>query len=484
MQRGVGEEIRDQDPPHPGANMGDTPKTRLIILGAAGRDFHDFNVRWKDDPTVEVVAFTATQIPDIDSRVYPASLAGPRYPQGIPIHPEAHLEQLIRDLDADLVAFSYSDASYEHVMHLAARAQAAGAGFRLLAPREAMIPSVKPVISIGAARTGCGKSQTARRIAAILHDLGLRVGVIRHPMPYGDLSSQALQRFASVADMDRHHCTIEEREEYEPHIAMGSVVFAGVDYDTILRAAEAESDVILWDGGNNDVPFYRPDLHVVVVDPHRPGHELRYYPGETNLRMADVVIINKVDTADPEDVAVVERDVRAVNPHALVVFADSPPRVDRPDLVRDRRALVIEDGPTLTHGEMPYGAGMIAARRLRATLVDPRPFAIGSIRETFMKYSHLVHALPAMGYGERQVAELCATIERVPCDVVLIATPIDLTRHMTIPRPTARVTYELEEHDRGALPRAIGEMLAMRGVYGESRSGEPQGLVAKAAPAA
>jgi predicted GTPase len=442
--------------------MAESSQTRLIILGAAGRDFHDFNVRWKDDPTVEVVCFTATQIPHIDARVYPATLAGPRYPAGIPIRPEACLEDLIREYDADLVTFAYSDASYEHVMHLAARAQAAGAGFRLLAPRETMLRSERPVISIGAARTGCGKSQTARRIATLLRAQGLAVGVIRHPMPYGDLARQAVQRFATLADMAQHRCTIEEREEYEPHLAMGSVVFAGVEYRAILAAAEAESDVILWDGGNNDLPFIRPDLHVVVVDPHRPGHELRYYPGETNLRMADVVVVNKVDTARPEDVATVEGAVHAVNPRAIVVRADSPPKVERPDDVLGRRVLVIEDGPTLTHGEMPYGAGVIAARRLGATIVDPRPFAVGSIRETFARYPHLTEVLPAMGYGDEQIEELRLTIERVPCDVVMIATPVDLTQLIPIGRPTARVTYELEEHDRGALPAAIRGMLARR----------------------
>jgi len=348
-------------------------------------------------------------------------------------------------------------------MHLAARAQAAGASFHLLAPAQTMIESAKPVISVGAIRTGCGKSQTARRIVRVLRDRGLRVGVIRHPMPYGDLSRQAVQRFASERDMTDEQCTIEEREEYEPHVAMGGVVFAGVDYERILHVAEAESDVILWDGGNNDTPFYRPDLHVVVMDPHRAGHEFHYYPGETNLRMADLVVVNKVDTAEAGRVEEVEAHVRDVNPRAKIVRADSPPRVEDAERIRGKRVLVIEDGPTLTHGEMPYGAGIVAARQGgAAAIVDPRPYAVGSIRETYARYGHLTEVLPAMGYGTRQMADLEATIARTPCDLVLVATPIDLARLVRIDQPNARVTYELEEHDREALPRAIDDMLARR----------------------
>ena len=435
--------------------------TRVIIMGAAGRDFHNFNVYWKTAPNVEVVCFTAAQIPNIDGRMYPASLAGPAYPNGIPIFSEDQLEDLVREQRADVVTFAYSDVSYEYVMHEAARANAAGAGFHLLGAQQTMLPSSRPVIAVGAVRTGCGKSQTARRVTQILKDLRQKVAVVRHPMPYGDLSKQICQRFASVRDMDEQHCTIEEREEYEPHIAMGNLVFAGVDYEQILRRAEQEADVILWDGGNNDMPFYRPDLNIVVADPLRPGHELRYYPGETNLRMADVVVINKVDTAAPADIATVEANVRAANPRAQVVRANSPVTVKDPAAVKGKRVLVIEDGPTLTHGEMRYGAGLVAAHRLQAAeIVDPRPYARGSIRQVFEKFPHLTQVLPAMGYGERQIAELSATIEAVPCDVVLIATPIDLGHVLSINKPATRVTYELEEHDRTVLPRAIEAALS------------------------
>jgi predicted GTPase len=430
-------------------------------MGAAGRDFHNFNVYWKTAPNVEVVCFTAAQIPNIDGRMYPASLAGPAYPNGIPIFSEDQLEDLVREQRADVVTFAYSDVSYEYVMHEAARANAAGAGFHLLGAQQTMLPSSRPVIAVGAVRTGCGKSQTARRVTQILKDLRQKVAVVRHPMPYGDLSKQICQRFASVRDMDEQHCTIEEREEYEPHIATGNVVFAGVDYEQILRRAEQEADVILWDGGNNDMPFYRPDLNIVVADPLRPGHELRYYPGETNLRMADVVVINKVDTAAPADIATVEANVRAANPRAQVVRANSPVTVKDPAAVKGKRVLVIEDGPTLTHGEMRYGAGLVAAHRLQAAeIVDPRPYARGSIRQVFEKFPHLTQVLPAMGYGERQIAELSATIEAVPCDVVLIATPIDLGHVLSINKPATRVTYELEEHDRTVLPRAIEAALS------------------------
>jgi predicted GTPase len=441
--------------------MGDSRKTRVIIMGAAGRDFHNFNVYWKKLADVEVVCFTATQIPDIAGRVYPPLLAGPQYPQGIPIHPEDRLEELIREHRVEQVTFAYSDVSHEYVMHEASRVNAAGAGFVLLGAGQTMLESAKPVIAVCAVRTGAGKSQTSRRVAGILKQMGKKVAVVRHPMPYGDLTQQVVQRFASVADMDEAQCTIEEREEYEPHTAMGNLVFAGVDYEAILRRAEQEADVVLWDGGNNDTPFYRPDLHLVVADPHRAGHELRYYPGETNVRMADLVILNKVDTADPEAVRTVETNVRALNPRALVLRANSPVTVGDPDAVKGKRVLVIEDGPTLTHGEMRYGAGLVAARKLQAAeIVDPRPYAQGSIKQVFEKYPHLTQILPAMGYGGRQVAELSATINAVPCDVVLIATPIDLGRILKIDKPSTRVIYELEEHDPDALRRAIGQALA------------------------
>ncbi len=436
-------------------------KVRTLIMGAAGRDFHNFNVWWKHQPELEVVCFTAAQIPDIDGRAYPAVLAGPHYPNGIPIHSEAQLESLIREYDVDLVAFSYSDVSYPYVMHQAATVNAAGAQFVLLGADQTMIPSIRPVIAVGAVRTGCGKSQTARRVAQILKGMGHRVAVIRHPMPYGDLSQQICQRFASVADMDLHKCTIEEREEYEPHIAMGNLVFAGVDYELILRRAETEADVILWDGGNNDLPFYRPDLNIVVTDPHRAGHELAYYPGETNLRMADLVIVNKVDSALPADVALVESNIKAVNPRARILRAASPVTVKNPELITGKRVLVIEDGPTLTHGEMRYGAGWVAAKKLGAAeIVDPRPYARGSIQGVFEKYAHLTEILPAMGYGEKQIAELSETIAAVPCDSVLIATPIDLGHVLKLEKPNTRAIYELDEQDKDVLPREITAAIA------------------------
>ena len=438
-------------------------RIRTLIMGAAGRDFHNFNVWWKQQPDVEVVCFTAAQIPDIDGRVYPPVLAGPRYPEGIPIHSEARLEELIREYAVDLVAFSYSDVSYAYVMREAARVNAAGAQFVLLGADQTQLRSTRPVIAVGAVRTGCGKSQTSRRVARLLRDMGHRVAVIRHPMPYGDLTRQICQRFATLSDMDEQRCTIEEREEYEPHVVMGNLVFAGVDYELILRRAETEADVILWDGGNNDLPFYRPDLNIVVTDPHRPGHELFYYPGETNLRMADVVIVNKVDTAEPHNVAKVEANIASVNPRATVLRANSPVTVRDPSLVKGKRVLVIEDGPTLTHGEMKYGAGLVAALRHQAAeIVDPRPYARGSIREVFRKYDHLTQVLPAMGYGDHQIAELSETIAAVPCDSVLIATPIDLGRVLRMDKPATRATYELEEHDKDVLPRALAEAITRR----------------------
>ncbi|MCC6358315.1 MAG: GTPase [Phycisphaerales bacterium] len=431
-----------------------TPQ-RVLILGAAGRDFHDFNVYWRDREDCVVVGFTAAQIPDIAGRTYPPVLTGPRYPQGLPIYAEEDLPRLIRDERVDVCVLAYSDLNYDTVMHKAALVNACGANFTLLGARATMLESRRPVISVCAVRTGCGKSQTSRAIVRILKDLGLRVAAVRHPMPYGDLSQQICQRFARMEDLSSQHCTIEEREEYEPHIAAGNVVFAGVDYARILAEAEKEADVVLWDGGNNDTPFYRPALHIVVADPHRPGHELRYYPGETNVRIADLVIVNKVDTARPEDVATVRRNVQRVNPRATILDADSPLTVRPAATQAMHRVLVVEDGPTVTHGEMPYGAGAMAGRRLGLEFVDPRPFAVGSIRETFAKYPHLRDVLPAMGYGDRQIAELQETINACACDAVLIGTPIDLARMLTINKPALRVTYELSPHEPAVLEAAV-----------------------------
>ncbi len=427
---------------------------RIVIAGAAGRDFHDFNTVFRDDPGYHVVAFTATQIPNIDDRRYPAVLAGPLYPDGIAIHPESDLEKLIREEDIDDVVFSYSDVSHETVMHLASRALAAGAGFRLMNPRQTMLKSTRPVVSVGAVRTGSGKSQTSRRILDILqNELGYRkVVAVRHPMPYGNLAEQAVQRFASHADMDRHHCTIEEREEYEPYVERGAVIFAGVDYEAILRRAEEEADVIIWDGGNNDLPFFKSEYHIVVVDPHRPGHELRYHPGEANVRMADAIVVNKIDTADAAGVDTVLRNVRALNPRAAVVRGASPLFVDDPLAIQGQRVLVIEDGPTLTHGEMAYGAGVMAARQFGASeIIDPRPYAVRSIAATYQKYPTTGPVLPAMGYGREQIADLEETINRTPVDMVLVATPIDLARLVDIDKPSQRVRYELQEIGRPTL---------------------------------
>ena len=417
---------------------------RVLIMGAAGRDFHDFNVVYRDDPSVEVVAFTATQIPGIADRKYPPELAGERYPAGIPIRPEAELETLIRDLKVDTVVFAYSDVSHEQVMHAASRALAAGADFSLLGPARTMLESTRPVVSVCAVRTGCGKSQTSRYVARALEAQGLKVAVVRHPMPYGDLVAQRVQRFETYADLDRHETTIEEREEYEPHLDAGRLVFAGVDYEGILRAAEAECDVVIWDGGNNDLPFYRPDLAIVVADPLRPGHELRYHPGEANLRSADVIVINKVDSATPEAVAAVRADIEAANPHAAVVEARSSLALEGGD-IHGRTVVVVEDGPTLTHGGMTYGAGVVAARRFGAAeMVDPRPYATGELAATLAKYPDLDRLLPAMGYGDGQVHELESALEATPADVVLAATPIDLTRVLKTQKPIVRVRYELE----------------------------------------
>jgi predicted GTPase len=432
----------------------------VIILGAAGRDFHDFNTFWRDDPAFEVVAFTATQIPDIAGRVYPPVLAGARYPQGVPIHAETELADLIRKHNVDLCALAYSDLPHEEVMHKGALVNAAGADFIMLGHRHTMLKSKKPVIAVCAVRTGCGKSQTSRAVVKILKSLGKKVAAVRHPMPYGDLSQQICQRFATLADLDVHKCTIEEREEYEPHIEAGNLVFAGVDYERILRAAEAEADVVLWDGGNNDMPFFKPDLFITVVDPHRPGHERRYYPGETNLRMAHVLVVNKVNTAQPADVETVLGNIRATNPGATVVMANSPVTVSDPAAIRGKRVLVVEDGPTLTHGEMRYGAGHIAAQQFgAAALIDPRPYAVGTIKSTFAKYTHVSEVLPAMGYGDRQMRELEQTINAVPCDLVLIGTPIDLGRLLKINKPALRVTYELAEQQPGQLEKAIRKVV-------------------------
>jgi len=426
--------------------MTEKRRRRVVILGAAGRDFHNFNVFFRNNPDYEVVAFTATQIPDIEGRIYPPELAGPLYPNGIPIWSEDDLEKIIKEHNIDIVVFAYSDVSHEHVMHLASRAHAAGADFWLLGPKSTMLKSGKPVIAVTAVRTGCGKSQTSRKVARILKDLGYKVAVIRHPMPYGDLRKQVVQRFATYEDLDKYECTIEEREEYEPHIDYGHVVYAGVDYEKILREAEKEADIILWDGGNNDFPFYEPDLWIVVADPHRPGHELKYHPGETNFRAADVIIINKVETAYPENVQTIRENVEKVNPNAIVIEAASPIFVDRPELIRGKRVLVVEDGPTLTHGGMKYGAGYVAAKKFGAReIVDPRPYAVGSIVETYEKYKHLGAILPAMGYGKRQIKELEETINRADADVVVIGTPIDLRRVLNINKPAVRVRYELEE---------------------------------------
>jgi predicted GTPase len=433
---------------------------KVIIVGAAGRDFHDFNVFWKKDPRYRVVAFTAAQIPDIDNRVYPRPLAGPRYPRGIPIEPEARLVELIRKHRVDQVAMAYSDVAHEDVMHKAALANAAGADFRIMGPNHTMLSSRKPVVAVCAVRTGCGKSQTSRAVTAILKEMGKRVAAVRHPMPYGDLMEQICQRFATLEDLDLHHCTIEEREEYEPHIRAGNVVFAGIDYERILKAASAEADVILWDGGNNDLPFFDPVLHIVVADPHRPGHELRYYPGETNVRMADVVVINKVDTAEAAKVEVVAENVRRLNPKARIIRAKSPVIVDDPAAITGRRVLVVEDGPTLTHGEMTYGAAHVAARQHgAAAIVDPRPFAIGSIRKTFAAYPHVTEVLPAMGYGKKQMSELETTINTAHCDLVLVGTPIDLGRLLKINKPYLRVRYELDDEAQAALRTEVKRVI-------------------------
>jgi predicted GTPase len=418
----------------------------VLIMGAAGRDFHNFNVFFRGNPAYRVVAFTATQIPDIAGRKYPAELAGKDYPKGIPIYDEKDLPEIVRKEKVNLVVFAYSDVSHETVMHKASIAIAAGADFMMMGADHTMLESSKPVVSICAVRTGCGKSQTTRRVCEILKSMGKKVVAVRHPMPYGDLAAQKVQRFATLKDLDTQRCTIEEREEYEPHIQRGVVVYAGVDYEAILRQAEKEADVVVWDGGNNDLPFFRPDLEIVVVDPHRPGHELAYHPGEANLRRAHVVVINKIDTADGDDVDEVRFNIASVNPKAMVIDAASPLSVSDPAAIAGKRVLVVEDGPTLTHGEMQYGAGVMAARKFGAAeLVDPRPFAVKSIQATYEKYPDIGILLPAMGYGAKQVKDLETTINRTDCDLVIIATPIDLGRIVKINKPSVRVMYDLQE---------------------------------------
>ena len=433
---------------------------KVIIMGAGGRDFHNFNVVFRHDPETQVVAFTATQIPGIAERVYPPSLAGPLYPEGIPIRPEDELTDLVRSHGVDEVILAYSDLKHETVMHKASLALAAGADFRLLGPDATMLGSSKPVVAVCAVRTGCGKSQTSRKVGQTLLDAGLRVALVRHPMPYGDLEAMRVQRFATLEDIDASHPTVEEREEYEEPVRLGMVMYAGVDYEAILRQAEQEADVIVWDGGNNDLPFYKPDLLIVVADPLRPGHELGYHPGETNLRMADVVVINKVDTAAAHDVEVVVENVQDVNPFAQLVFAKSPPVLDAgPDLL-GKTVLVIDDGPTLTHGEMPFGAGLVAARRAGAArIADPRPLAVGSLRDVFERWPQLTNVLPAMGYSDEQLHELEQTVNEVECDVVVTGTPIDLGRLIDSRHPIRHVRYELEEIGRPTIEDVLGPVV-------------------------
>ncbi len=443
-------------------------KRRVIIIGAAGRDFHNFNTRYRDDETVEVVAFTAEQIPGIADRTYPAELAGPLYPQGIPIYPEARLAELIADLNADECAFSYSDVSYTHVMRVDAIVAAAGASFTLLGPSDTMVKSTKPVISVCAVRTGAGKSQTTRRVVEILMGFGLKPVAIRHPMPYGDLVAQKVQRFAEISDLEKHNCTVEEMEEYEPHVVRGNVIYAGVDYEAIVRAAEEDPDgcdVIVWDGGNNDFSFYESDLYLTIVDPHRPGHELSYYPGEINVRLADVAIVNKVDSADLAGIETVRASIAATNPDATVVEAASPIAMDDPSVVAGKRVLVVEDGPTLTHGGMKIGAGVVAATKYGAAeFVDPRPYLVGKLKETFETYPEIGIVLPAMGYGEEQLRDLEATINATDCDAVVIGTPIDLARIIDIDKPNTRVYYDLQEIGSPDLEGILGSFVKDNGL--------------------
>ena len=443
--------------------MDNNKKRNVIIIGAAGRDFHNFNTFYRDNPAYNVVAFTAAQIPDIAGRKYPAGLAGKLYPNGIPIYAQEELESLIKKLDADECVFSYSDVPYAYVMGLGAKVNAAGADFTMMGHKNTALKSTKPVIAVCAVRTGCGKSQTSRRIIEVLMEHGLKVIAVRHPMPYGDLMAQKVQRFATVEDLEKHKCTIEEMEEYEPHVVRGNVIYAGVDYEAILRAAENDPsgcDVILWDGGNNDFSFYQPDLMITVVDPHRPGHELSYYPGEVTLRLADAVVINKIDSADYEGIQTVRRNIEKVNPEAIVIDAASCLSVDKPELIKGKRVLVIEDGPTLTHGEMKIGAGVVAAQRFGvAELVDPRDRAVGKLAETFKTYPNIGKILPAMGYGAQQMKDLAATIDKVDCDAVVIATPIDLQRIIKINKPCVKVGYDLYEIGHPNLDDLLGDFV-------------------------
>ncbi|MEM3238360.1 MAG: cyclic 2,3-diphosphoglycerate synthase [Thermoplasmata archaeon] len=431
----------------------------VLIMGAAGRDFHNFNVFYRDNVDYKVVAFTATQIPNIENRAYPKELAGKLYPEGIPIYPEADLVDLIKKLKVDEVVFAYSDVSHEYVMHKASIVNAAGADFRLMGSAKTMLKSTKPVVAICAVRTGSGKSQTTRKVAQILKDKGLKVAVIRHPMPYGNLVKQKVQRFSSIEDLVKQECTIEEREEYEPHIVMGTIVYAGVDYEAILRAAEKEADVIIWDGGNNDIPFYKPNLHIVVADPHRAGHEMTYHPGETNMRMADVIIINKEETANPDNIEIIRKNINLLNPKAIVIDAASPFFIDDPTVIRDKKVLAIEDGPTLTHGGMAYGAAVLASIKYGAKeLVDAKQYAVGSIKQTYEKYTQIHNYLPAMGYGDQQIKELEQTINNTPVDLVVSGTPIDLTRVIKINKPIVRVRYELQEIGTPTLTQVLDKI--------------------------
>ncbi|MCF8229940.1 MAG: cyclic 2,3-diphosphoglycerate synthase [Bacteroidales bacterium] len=446
-------------------------KKKVIIIGAAGRDFHNFNTYFRGNDNYEVVAYTAAQIPDIDGRKYPAELAGDLYPDGIPIYAEEDLPKLIKDLEADICVFSYSDVTYNKVMSMSAIVNAAGADFMLLGPKETMVKSSKPVIAVGAVRTGCGKSQTSRRVIELLMREGLKVVAIRHPMPYGDLAAQKVQRFATLDDLKKHKCTIEEMEEYEPHVVRGNVIYAGVDYEAIVRAAENDPDgcdVIIWDGGNNDFPFYKPDLNMTVVDPHRPGHELSYYPGEVTLRLADVAIINKIDSADNEGILKVRENIAKVAPNATVVDAASTIRVDNPDMIKGKKVLVVEDGPTLTHGEMKIGAGVVAAQRYGAKeLVDPRPYTVGKLSETFEIYPNIGTLLPAMGYSDQQLKDLETTINNTECDAVVIGTPIDLNRIIDIKKPNTRVYYDLQEIGYPDLEKIVCDFMLEKGLVKE-----------------
>lgn len=438
-------------------------RKKVIIIGAAGRDFHNFNTYFRNDESINVVAFTAAQIPDIDGRKYPKELAGKFYPEGIPVFPEENLSDLIREYNVDDCVFSYSDVTYQKVMSVSAIVNASGANFILLGPRDTMVKSTKPVIAVGAVRTGCGKSQTSRRVIELLMKKGLNVVAVRHPMPYGKLKDQIVQRFATVDDLEKHNCTVEEMEEYEPHVVRGNVIYAGVDYEAILRRAEQDPkgcDVIVWDGGNNDFPFYKPDLMITVTDPHRAGHELKYYPGEVTLRLADVVVINKIDSAGPEAIQIVRESIEKVNPGAIVIDGASPIKVDDHNIIKGKRVLVVEDGPTLTHGEMKIGAGVVAARKYGASeLVDPRPYTVGRVSETFILYPGIGTLLPAMGYGEQQLKDLEKTINNTDCDSVIIATPIDLNRIIKIKKPNTRVYYDLQEIGDPNLTQVIDDFV-------------------------